>query len=253
MNKQLHAHAFTHGSDIYFNNEKYSPESFSGKHLLAHELTHVVQQSSGLSHKKRVESKPGISDIHNFIQMQSWKRKASPLIPALNKFTVDGILDSIEMAKSSGLRQELIDAIVLDREGKGDDFGIMEGGKPKYLESYPEWVPESESASNGITLHPNQKEVCTGNKACSFIGPSAFGGYDKDERIVRLYTAIMHEYRHAKQWTQPDISRSLGKSGRETDAFFLDIENCDSNGLSNQLNLLKTHGKKQKHIGKILS
>ncbi|MEM7084571.1 MAG: DUF4157 domain-containing protein [Bacteroidota bacterium] len=46
MNKDLGAQAFTHGSDIYFNEGKYNPESKSGKHLLAHELTHTVQQGA---------------------------------------------------------------------------------------------------------------------------------------------------------------------------------------------------------------
>ncbi|MFS4448385.1 DUF4157 domain-containing protein [Maribacter sp. 2307UL18-2] len=40
----LSAHAFTHGYDIYFNSGKYDPYSSEGKHLLVHELTHVVQQ-----------------------------------------------------------------------------------------------------------------------------------------------------------------------------------------------------------------
>jgi Domain of unknown function (DUF4157) len=44
MNKDIHAQAFTHGSDVYFNNGKFSPESREGQRLLAHELTHVVQQ-----------------------------------------------------------------------------------------------------------------------------------------------------------------------------------------------------------------
>lgn len=47
MSQQIHAKAFTHGSDIYFNQGEYQPESSSGKHLLAHELTHVVQQNGG--------------------------------------------------------------------------------------------------------------------------------------------------------------------------------------------------------------
>ncbi|RPH32886.1 MAG: DUF4157 domain-containing protein [Bacteroidales bacterium] len=44
MSKELGAKAFTHGNDIYFNNGQYSPENSSGKHLLAHELTHTIQQ-----------------------------------------------------------------------------------------------------------------------------------------------------------------------------------------------------------------
>jgi peptidoglycan hydrolase-like protein with peptidoglycan-binding domain len=51
MNKDLHAQAFTHGSDIYFNKGKYDTTSPAGKHLLAHELTHVVQQNSELKRK----------------------------------------------------------------------------------------------------------------------------------------------------------------------------------------------------------
>jgi hypothetical protein len=45
MNKDLNAQAFTHGKDIYFAHGKFSPESSEGKRLLAHELTHVVQQN----------------------------------------------------------------------------------------------------------------------------------------------------------------------------------------------------------------
>ena len=48
MNKELNAQAFAHGNDVYFNKGKYNPSSNTGKHLLAHELTHVVQQDSNL-------------------------------------------------------------------------------------------------------------------------------------------------------------------------------------------------------------
>ena len=51
MNKELNAHAFTHGNDIYFNSGEFNPESSSGKHLLAHELTHVVQQNDKIQRK----------------------------------------------------------------------------------------------------------------------------------------------------------------------------------------------------------
>lgn len=46
MNRQLNARAFTNGSDVYFNKGEYNPQSAGGKHLLAHELTHAVQQGS---------------------------------------------------------------------------------------------------------------------------------------------------------------------------------------------------------------
>lgn len=46
MNKSINAKAFTHGTDIYFNQGEYNVESEYGRNLLAHELTHVVQQRS---------------------------------------------------------------------------------------------------------------------------------------------------------------------------------------------------------------
>jgi len=59
MNRSLNAHAFTHGSDIYFNAGKFDPGSESGKHLLAHELTHVVQQGAVVSRKVQSDSNTG--------------------------------------------------------------------------------------------------------------------------------------------------------------------------------------------------
>ena len=51
MSQDLGARAFTHGNDIYFNSGQYDPGSKTGKHLLAHELTHTVQQSGGIAPK----------------------------------------------------------------------------------------------------------------------------------------------------------------------------------------------------------
>jgi len=43
-NASLNAQAFTHDKNIYFSSGRYNPHSTAGKLLLAHELTHVVQQ-----------------------------------------------------------------------------------------------------------------------------------------------------------------------------------------------------------------
>lgn len=46
MNQQLGAQAFTNGNNVFFNQGKFKPESSEGKHLLAHELTHTIQQGA---------------------------------------------------------------------------------------------------------------------------------------------------------------------------------------------------------------
>lgn len=53
LSSGLNAQAFTTGNDIYFSEGKYQPESSSGKTLLAHELTHVIQQNGGTGNVAR--------------------------------------------------------------------------------------------------------------------------------------------------------------------------------------------------------
>lgn len=47
LNRSVGARAFTTGQDIYFQQGAYVPESREGQELIAHELTHVVQQNGG--------------------------------------------------------------------------------------------------------------------------------------------------------------------------------------------------------------
>ncbi|GMU40224.1 MAG: hypothetical protein AMXMBFR23_10900 [Chloroflexota bacterium] len=49
LNKNVGAKAFTTGSDIFFGKSGFNPASSSGQELLAHELTHVVQQGAARS------------------------------------------------------------------------------------------------------------------------------------------------------------------------------------------------------------
>lgn len=46
MNQDLNSRAFTQGSDIYFNDGQYDTSSTEGKKLIAHELTHTIQQGA---------------------------------------------------------------------------------------------------------------------------------------------------------------------------------------------------------------
>ncbi|NEU10433.1 DUF4157 domain-containing protein [Flavihumibacter sp. R14] len=55
-NRELNARAFTVGDNIYFNEGEYQPHTNDGKRLLAHELTHVMQQN-GMIHTKLIQRK----------------------------------------------------------------------------------------------------------------------------------------------------------------------------------------------------
>jgi hypothetical protein len=60
--RSVAAEAFTVGTDIYFRAARYDPRSRAGVQLLAHEITHAVQQSGGAVTGRQVSSGLTVSD-----------------------------------------------------------------------------------------------------------------------------------------------------------------------------------------------
>jgi hypothetical protein len=59
----INAHAYTTSNNIVFNNGKYNPETTTGKQLLAHELTHVIQQKSANPSSTYVQRESVYEDV----------------------------------------------------------------------------------------------------------------------------------------------------------------------------------------------
>lgn len=78
MSQSIQAQAFTHGSDVYFNEGKYDPGSGEGKRLLAHELVHTVQQGG----VRRKVTNPQVPEKNN--------DKTSVEPPNVQKFDLPG-------------------------------------------------------------------------------------------------------------------------------------------------------------------
>ncbi|MBC6480841.1 MAG: DUF4157 domain-containing protein [Hormoscilla sp. GM7CHS1pb] len=57
LNQSMPARAFTTGKDIFFRQGEYNPGSLGGQELIAHELTHVVQQTGG-TQPRHIGTKP---------------------------------------------------------------------------------------------------------------------------------------------------------------------------------------------------
>ncbi|GEM_PF-4177104 len=70
--RAIDAKAYTLGNNIVFGNGEYKPESESGKHLLAHELAHVGQDT-GKIHRKPVED-----PVHDDLLEQFCKETGTP-------------------------------------------------------------------------------------------------------------------------------------------------------------------------------
>lgn len=86
LNNQINAKAFTTGKDIFFNKGQYQPKQQGGQHLLAHELTHVVQQKA--TRQNTVQRNP--KDKKKQQQQFDTLSKGSDLV----KNTADQVSDS---------------------------------------------------------------------------------------------------------------------------------------------------------------
>ena len=76
LTRSLNARAFTHGADIYFRAGAYQPDHRSGRHVLAHELTHVVQQRGAAGQRGGPSE---ASTIQRQVFANNWDKTPQPL------------------------------------------------------------------------------------------------------------------------------------------------------------------------------
>lgn len=93
--RQIGAQAFTTGNDIFFNSGKYNPETGSGKKLLAHELTHTIQQGavakpSNVSAIQRTPGDLSPEEIRNEEKRQFRSRNYGPITYTRNEISGSG-------------------------------------------------------------------------------------------------------------------------------------------------------------------
>ena len=99
LSRDLHAQAFTHGRDVYFGAGRYAPETDAGKRLLAHELTHVVQQGGA-----QVQTHPGSGKGEKESPKPSKRRSHLPKGPEIQRLSWQNTSweDATEVKASGG-------------------------------------------------------------------------------------------------------------------------------------------------------
>ncbi|SHN27356.1 DUF4157 domain-containing protein [Mucilaginibacter sp. OK098] len=134
LNRSLDAKAFTVSNNIYFNSGQYQPETDSGKHLLAHELTHTIQQKKTPVAQSIQRMSPRFDQNDSLVLVSAGKRTLQigssgravsiiqqALVDAgflLPKFGIDGsfgseMADAIKKFQSS---QSLTETGILDKK-----------------------------------------------------------------------------------------------------------------------------------------
>jgi len=97
MNENIQAKAFTYGNDIYFNQNQYQPSSSEGKRLLAHELTHVVQQ--GKTGSNTIQRAPDEETLKKFDEVSA-SIKSHEVYKKLDFMSKQYVLQIIRLARS---------------------------------------------------------------------------------------------------------------------------------------------------------
>ena len=145
--QHIHSLAYTVGNNIVFNRGQYQPHSNQGRRLMAHELTHVVQQR-GLMTRKPIQRKP---------DERTQNAPDSPL------------WDYIEVIPECPPRARLLNTAVnayeIDQElygGKGVDVSLR--ADFTFDVSYEHLLPEWKTRFKGCVAPeeeiPAEQEVC---------------------------------------------------------------------------------------------
>ncbi|MDH5543397.1 MAG: DUF4157 domain-containing protein [Nitrospinota bacterium] len=100
LSSSINAQAFTSGSDIYFNRGKYSPGTDSGRKLIAHELTHTIQQGKGVR-AKHFNITPATPRIQRFLG-GLWD-KATDFVSSVASSVKEGVSKAANWAKEKAL------------------------------------------------------------------------------------------------------------------------------------------------------
>ncbi len=120
--KSINALAYTHGNNIVFANNQYQPGTDPGKKLLAHELTHVIQQSQNIAPAIQRQPDDDTDADENAKQNVEKnevvkKLEEDTFFKKLEKKVKDEIKDAIKHAPekiTEAILDQIIDATVTD-------------------------------------------------------------------------------------------------------------------------------------------
>jgi hypothetical protein len=119
--RDVNAHAYTVGHDIVFGAGRFAPRMHDGRRLIAHELTHVVQQEGSVSHyhlQRQPEPRYYTLSVSDYVDMvKNALTEPNPIAGVGNPSAAYKILNDIELP-------QLIDVLL----GLGSNYLDLLGG-----------------------------------------------------------------------------------------------------------------------------
>ncbi|MBD2440138.1 DUF4157 domain-containing protein [Nostoc sp. FACHB-110] len=217
LNQSIQAKAFTTGKDIFFRQGEYQPGNRGGQELIAHELTHVVQQNDGVVQRQLPGKKKQMQSVTTTGKTALQRR----VVVAKKKMINDFIeLTSIDYAvKRAGGPVELLKDADFSSMSKKEELYIVSHGKPGKTGDY-------KAEQIVYFLFSGPKALRKRIKAIYFTSCNAGAGVTDD--LTDSVVAKIKSALDIKGWSGIKVSGPRGPSIK-TDALGDKITVIDSN------------------------
>jgi len=222
LNRSLNARAFTVGKDVFFKRGEYNPGSSGGQDLIAHELTHTVQQGAAgvqreSADEKAVQTKPLATPQGTPLQRKGFQKPAvqrqetrgSQGASAGERVAqpVGGQQTGVGRQPGSGLGSNWIQRQVTKKDDKildKIDHQFLKGKAQEFLQNLDGGEKEEEKQQTRDLLHMNWRESWNLNKEqrlqlrSLLLGWKTFGF--NEEILLALKKAVFAAPKLLRDW-----------------------------------------------------
>ena len=166
LNRSLNARAFTTGNDIFFKRGEYNPGSTTGQKLIAHELTHTVQQTGSGVQRRTLPNIRQQSGDNATIQRLMSRDTFTQQTPGKRSKRLQKIDKTMKKISTFGhdrlILSELltaIDSYLSSKEAQGPQKAgvmILRNSAVSTLQDIGEWSVEDNVREQGVELGEKQ-------------------------------------------------------------------------------------------------
>lgn len=176
--RDIQAQAFTIGHNIAFNEGAYQPGTAAGRYLLAHELTHVVQQgAAGLQRKSELRASPS-SQVRRHLQLL---RQQPDFDASLYRKEIAQFQQANPAAEIAAKQQQLLEPVAIRERDNSQTLRRCGGGgsskpapkEPQLLTDFAAKFPDAAEL-----IRKSEASMKLVNEAAT--AGAEFGGYSEE-------------------------------------------------------------------------
>ena len=195
----VNALAYTIGNNVAFGEGHYTPETVTGRRLIAHELTHVVQQNFGTP---APQTKLAIGDMNDSLEKEAIQAESfTGLQPSVDKITARSGAALARAPKAASIGSKFVHSSATNKyknvhaEFDGQDFIVYDGTTVIMTQSAQSGKPISVRSVDATACGGSTSDAYTNNPL--YVGIQDFGAIPEGE-----FTVSLSEFSTFSAWEQ---------------------------------------------------